>query len=44
LTVRCGAQHLQADLPTHAGGLPDKGAQVLLGVFPQDVTFIGQVA
>jgi putative spermidine/putrescine transport system ATP-binding protein len=43
LSVRCGGRLLQADLPTHAGTLPDKGDRVTLTVAPQDVTVIGQV-
>jgi putative spermidine/putrescine transport system ATP-binding protein len=44
LNVRCGAKLLQADLPTHAGGLPDKGDVVTLTVAPEDVTLVGQDA
>jgi putative spermidine/putrescine transport system ATP-binding protein len=44
LNIRCGGRLLQADLPTHAGILPDKGSEVTLAVAPQDVTLVGQVA
>lgn len=44
LNVRCGGKLLQADLPTHAGTLPDKGDTVTLTVAPEDVTLVGQVA
>ncbi len=43
LNVRSGDVLLQADLPTHAGALPDKGDAVSLTVAPKDVTLIGQV-
>ncbi|WP_288430878.1 ABC transporter ATP-binding protein [uncultured Agrobacterium sp.] len=41
LSVRCGEKLLQADLPTHAGALPQKGAEIALAVSPQDVTVVG---
>lgn len=44
LNVRCGGRLLQADLPTHAGGLPEKGDDVTLTVAPEDVTLVGQAA
>jgi len=44
LTVRCGTQRLQADLPTHAGVLPEKGGEITLAVAPEDVTFIEKAA
>ncbi|MCQ1853446.1 ABC transporter ATP-binding protein [Neorhizobium galegae] len=44
LNIRCGGRLLQADLPTHAGVLPEKGSEVTLAVAPQDVTLVGQVA
>jgi len=44
LSVRCGSRLLQADLPTHAGVLPQKGDQVTLTVAPEDVTLIGREA
>ena len=44
LTVRCANRLLQADLPTHAGEMPEKGSAISLAVSPQDVTLIGQVA
>ncbi|WP_320197630.1 ABC transporter ATP-binding protein [Agrobacterium sp. rho-13.3] len=44
LNVRCGGRLLQADLPTHAGSLPDKGSEVVLAVAPQDLTLIGEVS
>jgi putative spermidine/putrescine transport system ATP-binding protein len=42
VTVRCGEKRLQADLPTHAGNLPDKGSELTLTVAPEDVTLVGQ--
>ncbi|CDN57462.1 Spermidine/putrescine ABC transporter ATPase subunit (plasmid) [Neorhizobium galegae bv. officinalis bv. officinalis str. HAMBI 1141] len=44
LNIRCGGRLLQADLPTHAGVLPEKGDEVTLAVAAQDVTLVGQVA
>lgn len=41
LSVRCGEKLLQADLPTHAGALPQKGDEIALAVSPQDVTVVG---
>jgi len=41
LTARSGAAVLKADLPTHAGKLPEKGSRVTLAVAPEDVTVIG---
>lgn len=43
LNIRCGGRLLQADLPTHAGVLPEKGGEVTLAVAAEDVTLIGQV-
>ncbi len=44
LNVRCGSRLLQADLPTHAGMLPERGSTVTLSVAPEDVTLVGQVS
>ena len=44
LTLRCGERLLQADLPTHAGAMPEKGSRVSLAVSPEDVTVIGEEA
>lgn len=44
LNIRCGGRLLQADLPTHAGVLPEKGDEVTLAVAAQDITLVGQVA
>ncbi len=44
MNVRCGKKLLQADLPTHAGSLPEKGSEVTLSVAPEDVTLIGEEA
>ncbi|QCI99719.1 ABC transporter ATP-binding protein [Agrobacterium larrymoorei] len=41
LSVRCGEKLLRADLPTHAGALPQKGDEIALAVSPQDVTVVG---
>ncbi|WHA42710.1 ABC transporter ATP-binding protein [Agrobacterium larrymoorei] len=41
LSVRSGGKLLQADLPTHAGALPQKGDEIALSVSPQDVTVVG---
>ncbi|MDR3471104.1 MAG: ABC transporter ATP-binding protein [Devosia sp.] len=38
LAVRVGPHLLQADVPTHAAALPEKGAPVSLAVAPADVT------
>ena len=41
LTARSGEAVLRADLPTHAGKLPERGSRVTLAVAPEDVTLIG---
>ncbi|WP_377297877.1 ABC transporter ATP-binding protein [Rhizobium sp. SGZ-381] len=44
LQVRCGDRLLQADLPTHAGVLPEKQSEVTLSVAAEDVTLVGEEA
>nr|WP_280517805.1 ABC transporter ATP-binding protein [Falsirhodobacter halotolerans] len=44
ITVRAGTVALQADIPTHAGSLPERGQEITLTVAPEDVTLIGPPA
>ncbi|MCS2608084.1 ABC transporter ATP-binding protein [Halomonas dongshanensis] len=44
ITVAAQGVRLQADIPTHAGALPERGQQVTLSVAPEDVTLVGAEA